>query len=86
MGRSAFNDIVPYESKSKWLMDDGVVVEPLVGTRVFDSLAILDETMKLVWGPGRCRRREDGRGRRTGSHTTPMGVAYELRDTSGPTS
>ena len=44
-----FNDVVPYESK--WLMDDGVVVEPLVGTRVFDSLAILDETMKLVWGP-----------------------------------
>ena len=28
-----------------------MVVEPLVGTRVFDSLAILDETMKLVWGP-----------------------------------
>ena len=44
-----FNDVVPFESK--WLMDDGVVVEPMVGNRVFDSLAVLDETMQLVWGP-----------------------------------
>ena len=50
-GRSdpKFNDVVPFESK--WLMDDGVVVEPMVGNRVFDSLAVLDETMQLVWGP-----------------------------------
>ena len=32
-------------------MDDGVVVEPMVGNGVFDSLAVLDETMQLVWGP-----------------------------------
>ena len=32
-------------------MDDGVVVEPMVGNRVFDSLAVLDETTQLVWGP-----------------------------------
>ena len=44
-----FNDVVPFESK--WLMDDGVAVEPMVGNRVFDSLAVLDETMQLVWGP-----------------------------------
>ncbi|CAE7278645.1 unnamed protein product [Symbiodinium microadriaticum] len=44
-----FNDVVPFESK--WLMDDGVVVEPMVGNRVFDSLGVLDETMQLVWGP-----------------------------------
>ena len=44
-----FNDVVPFESK--WLMDDGVVVEPMVGNRAFDSLAVLDETMQLVWGP-----------------------------------
>ncbi|CAE7467581.1 xerD [Symbiodinium necroappetens] len=44
-----FNDVVPFESK--WLLDDGVVVEPMVGNRVLDSLAVLDETMQLVWGP-----------------------------------
>ena len=44
-----WNDIVPYESK--WLMDDGVVLEPLVGNRIHHSLACLDETMKLAWGP-----------------------------------
>ena len=44
-----WNAIVPYESK--WLMDDGVVLEPLVGNRIHHSLACLDETMKLVWGP-----------------------------------
>ena len=44
-----WNDIVPYESK--WPMDDGVVLEPLVGNRIHHSLACLDETMKLVWGP-----------------------------------
>ena len=44
-----FNDVVPFEPK--WLMDDGVVVEPLVGTRVLDPLAVLDEAMQLVWGP-----------------------------------
>ena len=32
-------------------MDDGVVLEPLVGNRIHHSLACLDETMKLVWGP-----------------------------------
>ncbi|CAE7249929.1 unnamed protein product, partial [Symbiodinium necroappetens] len=44
-----FNDVVPFESK--WLMDDGVVVEPMVGNRVFDFVAVLDETMQLAWGP-----------------------------------
>ena len=46
---SEWNDIVPYESK--WLMDDRVVLEPLVGNRVQHSLNCLDETMRLVWGP-----------------------------------
>ena len=45
----AWNNIVPYESK--WLMDDGVVLEPMVGNRVHHSLHCLDETMQLVWGP-----------------------------------
>ena len=39
-----FNDVVPFESK--WVMDDGVVV---VGARVYQSLDLLDETMKMVW-------------------------------------
>ena len=43
-----WNDIVPYDSK--WLMDDGVVLEPLVGNRVYHSLDTLDETMRLIWG------------------------------------
>ena len=38
-----FNDVVSYESK--WLMDDGVVLEPMVGSRVFHS------TMVAIWGP-----------------------------------
>ncbi|CAE7220056.1 LCP2 [Symbiodinium sp. CCMP2456] len=45
----AFDDVVPIESK--WLMDDGVAVEPMVGTRIQQSLDLLDSTMKLVWGP-----------------------------------
>ncbi|CAE7227233.1 unnamed protein product, partial [Symbiodinium sp. CCMP2456] len=45
----AFDDVVPFESK--WLMDDGVAVEPMVGTRIQQSLDLLDATMKLVWGP-----------------------------------
>ena len=32
-------------------MDDGVVLKPLVGNRIYQSWACLDETMKLVWGP-----------------------------------
>ena len=44
--KPSWNDIVPYESK--WLMDDGVVLEPLVGNRVWHSLQCLDETMRLV--------------------------------------
>ena len=43
-----FNDVVSYDSK--WLMDDGVVLEPLVGNRVYHSLACLDRTMVAVWG------------------------------------
>ena len=55
-----FNDVVPFESK--WLMDDGVVVEPMVGNRVFDSLGpegvnverMAEEgepsTTQLLWG------------------------------------
>ena len=45
-----FNDVVPYTSR--WLMDDGVVVEPMVGNRVFRSLAAMDKAMEAVWGPG----------------------------------
>ena len=44
-----WNDVVPYDSK--WLMDDGVVLEPLVGNRLYHSLETLDETMRLTWGP-----------------------------------
>ena len=44
-----FNDVVPYTSR--WLMDDGVVVEPLVGNRIQRSLAAMDESMEMVWGP-----------------------------------
>ena len=43
-----FNDVVSYDSK--WLMDDGVVLEPLVGNRVYHSLVCLDRTMVAVWG------------------------------------
>ena len=43
-----FNDVVSYDSK--WLMDDGVVLEPLVGNRVYHSLACLDRTMVAYWG------------------------------------
>ena len=43
-----FNNLVSYDSK--WLMDDGVVLEPLVGNRVYHSLACLDRTMVAVWG------------------------------------
>ena len=43
----SWNDTVPYESK--WLMDDGVVLEPMVGNRGFHSGRCLDETMQLVW-------------------------------------
>ena len=32
-------------------MDDGVVLEPLVGNRVYHALETLDETMRLNWGP-----------------------------------
>lgn len=46
----AFNDVVPYTSR--WLMDDGIVVEPMVGNRVQRSLAAMDRTMDLVWSPG----------------------------------
>jgi hypothetical protein len=45
-----FNDVVPYTSR--WLMDDGVVVEPMVGNQVFRSLAAMDKAMEAVWGPG----------------------------------
>ena len=45
-----FNDVVPYTSR--WLMDDGVVVEPLVGNRIQRSLSAMDAAMVSVWGPG----------------------------------
>ena len=45
-----FNDVVPYTSR--WLMDDGVVVEPLVGNRIQGSLSAMDAAMVSVWGPG----------------------------------
>ena len=42
------NDTVSYDSKG--LVDDGVALEPLVGNRVFHSLACLDLTMIAIWG------------------------------------
>ena len=42
--------VVPYTSR--WLMDDGVVVEPLVGNRIQRSLSAMDAAMVSVWGPG----------------------------------
>ena len=41
----SWNDIVANESR--WLMDDGVVLEPLVGNRVWHSMLGL----RLIWGP-----------------------------------
>ena len=38
------------EGRGLWLMDDGLVLEPLVGNRVYHSLACLDRTMVAVWG------------------------------------
>ena len=42
------NDTVRFASK--WLMDDGVILEPLVGLRPWLSADVLDEAMKRVWG------------------------------------
>ena len=42
------NDTVAWASK--WLMDDGVVLEPLVGLRPWLSMAALEEAMTQVWG------------------------------------
>ena len=70
-----FNDVVPFESK--WLMDDGVVVEPMVGNRVFDSLAVLDETMQLVWGPEGVNVEKMAEGRRALHDPTSLGPTHE---------
>lgn len=43
------NDIVNF--MSKWLMDDGVVLEVLVGNRPWLSAAQLERSMHQVWGP-----------------------------------
>jgi len=45
----SINDTVSYSSK--WLMDDGVVLEPVVGLRPWLSGAELDLAMTRVWGP-----------------------------------
>ena len=44
----AVNDTVRWSSK--WLMDDGVLVEPLVGLRPWLSAADCDASMRRVWG------------------------------------
>ena len=43
------NDTVAFASK--WLMDDGVILEPLVGTRPWLSMAVLEDCMRQMWGP-----------------------------------
>ena len=47
---------IPFPMSPKLLMDDGVVLELLVGNRVLHSLQCLDVTMRLVWGllPASC--------------------------------
>jgi len=44
-----FNDEPAF--RSLWLMDDGVVVEAMVGVRPWLSLDQLDHSMMQVWGP-----------------------------------
>ena len=41
----------PTAFASDWLMDDGVLVEPLVGLRPWCSVACLEDCMRLCWGP-----------------------------------
>ena len=63
-----FND-VPYTSR--WLMDDGVVVESMVGNRIERSLAAMDRTMQAVRGPGAInleKLAEDDLGRRVATY------------------
>ena len=36
---------------SKWLMDDGVIVEPLVGLRPWLSSQTMEAAMRRTWGP-----------------------------------
>ena len=74
-----------FRFESKWLMDDGVVVEPMVGNRVFDSLAVLDETMQLVWGPEGVNVEKNGRGRRALHDPAPLGPSHELRHSRSST-
>ena len=74
------NDVVSYDSK--WLMDGGVVLEPLVGNRVYHSLACLDRTM----GQGGRQCGENGRGRRASWHSAPLEVAQGLRPTGDQSS
>ena len=48
---------------SKWLMDGGVIIEPLVGLRPWLSAAGLEKAMIRVWGPGAVngeKREEEG--------------------------
>ena len=43
------NDTVAYAAK--WLMDDGVVLEPLVGNRPWLSMEVMEWVMRQAWGP-----------------------------------
>ena len=52
-------------------MDDGVVLEPLVGNRVQHSLNCPDDTMRLVWGP-------EGVNVEKIVVPTPLGAPHEL--------
>ena len=45
-----YNDVVGYSSK--WLMDDGVVVEAEVGVRSWLGVQQLERSMGQVWGAG----------------------------------
>lgn len=44
----AFNDVVLYTSR--WLVDDGVVVEPLVGNRMERSVPAMDQHGDVLSG------------------------------------
>ena len=61
-------------------MDDGVVLEPLVGNRVFYSLARLDHTMVQVWGPEEVNVAKIAR-----QHSTSLGSLYGFRHIVGLT-
>ncbi len=48
--KPCWNDTVAFDSD--WLMDDGVVLQPLIGDRPWRAGEVLEIAMSKVWGPG----------------------------------